>query len=234
MKKIIAILFIVLLIFSTGKVYAFAMNTGFETDNMEYEDQQIFIKNDDLKLITEKPPTYSVLCFDVSEDGLIALGSESLDEKIISVYSKDVDFIYGYTFSCDGSYGIEWDGNNLIIYFVRSDVAAMFDEKGNCLELKKIPVTFKNNSYWNDYVFSKERTVGNSKYSLKNDMGPFNLFASSYSQVIMTASDGSINVIYDVNNDQLIKTIFVFTGVVLFIAVVLRRILIEFKRNYKL
>ena len=71
-------------------------------------------------------------------------------------------------------------------------------------------------------------------YSLKNDMGPFNLFASSYSQVIMTASDGSINVIYDVNNDQLIKTIFVFTGVVLFIAVVLRRILIEFKRNYKL
>lgn len=109
MKKIIAILFIVLLIFSTGKVYAFAMNTGFETDNMEYEDQQIFIKNDDLKLITEKPPSYSVLFFYVSEDGLIALGSESLDEKIISVYSKDGNFMYGYTFSCDGSYGIEWD-----------------------------------------------------------------------------------------------------------------------------
>lgn len=109
----------------------------------------------------------------------------------------------------------------------------MFDEKGNCLELKKIPVRLENNSYWNDYVFSKERTVGNSEYSLKNDMGPFNLFASSYSQVIKTDSDGSTNVIYDVNNDQLIKTIFIFTGVVLFIAVVLWRIVIEFKRNYK-
>lgn len=233
MKKIITMLFIILLIFSTGKVYAFAMNTGFETDNMEYEEQQTFIKSIDLKLITEMPASYSVLCFNVNEDGLIALGSESLDEKIVSVYSLDGDFIYGYTFNCSGSYGIEWDENNLIIYFVRSDVAAMFDEKGNCLELKKIPVTLENNSYWNDYVFSKERTVGNSEYSLKNDMGPFNLFASSYSQVIKTDSDGSTNVIYDVNNDQLIKTIFIFTGVVLFIAVVLWRIVIEFKRNYK-
>lgn len=226
-------LFVILIILCNGNIYALAMNTGFETDNMEYEEQQTFIKSVDLKLITEKPSSYSVLCFNVNEDGLIALGSESLDEKIVSVYSLDGDFIYGYTFNCSGSYGIEWDENNLIIYFVRSDVAAMFDEKGNCLELKKIPVTFKNNSYWNDYVFSKERTVGNSEYSLKNDMGPFNLFASSYSQVIKTDSDGSTNVIYDVNNDQLIKTIFIFTGVVLFIAVVLWRIVIEFKRNYK-
>lgn len=233
MKNIITMLFIVLLILSTGKVYAFAMDTGFETDNMELSEQQIFLKNVDLKLITEKPPSYPVLCFDVNEDGMIALGSESLDEKIISIYSIDGDFMYGYTFNCSGSYGIEWDKNNLIIYFVRSDVAAMFDEKGNCLELKKIPITAENNSYWNDYVFSKQRTVGNSEYTLKNDMGPFNLFASSYSQLIKTDSDGSTTVIYDVNNDQLIKTIFIFIGIVLLIAIVIGKVVLEFRKAEK-
>lgn len=207
-KKTMIMIVIILTILSTGKVCTFAMDTGFKTDNMELEEQQTFLKNVDLNLITEQPPSYSVLCFDVNEDGLIALGSKSLDKKIVSIFSIDGDFLYGYTFNCSGSYGIEWDENNLIIYFVRSDVAAMFDENGNCLELKMIPITAENDSYWNYFVFSKKRIVGESKYRLKNDMGPLNFFASSYSQLIKTDSDGSTTVIYDVSDSQLLYSIF--------------------------
>lgn len=235
-RKIITIILIILTFLSTGRIYTFAMDTGFKTDNMESEEQQTFLKNVDLNLITEQPPSYSVLCFDVNEDGLIALGSQTLDKKIVSIYSSDGDFLYGYTFNCSGSYGIEWDENNLIIYFVRSDVAAMFDEKGSCLELELIPITAENNSYWNYFVFSNKRIVGESEYRLKNDMGPFfNVFASSYSQLIKTDSDGSTTVIYDVNSDQFIKTIIVFIGVVLLIAIVLiKLVLIFFKSPKKL
>lgn len=233
-RKIITIILIILIFLSTGRIYTFAMDTGFKTDNMESEEQQTFLKNVDLNLITEQPPSYSVLCFDVNEDGLIALGSKALDKKIVSIYSSDGVFMYGYTFNCSGSYGIEWDENNLIIYFVRSDVAAMFDEKGSCLELKMIPITAENNSYWNYFVFSNKRIVGESEYRLKNDMGPFlNVFASSYSQLIKTDSDGSTTVIYDVSSDQIIKTIIVFIGIVILITIVLIKLILVFFKSEK-
>lgn len=233
-RKIITIILIILIFLSTGRIYTFAMDTGFKTDNMESEEQQTFLKNVDLNLITEQPPSYSVLCFDVNEDGLIALGSKALDKKIVSIYSSDGVFMYGYTFNCSGSYGIEWDENNLIIYFVRSDVAAMFDEKGSCLELKMIPITAENNSYWNYFVFSKKRIVGESGYRLKNDMGPFlNVFASSYSQLIKTDSDGSTTVIYDVSDSQLLYSIIWIAAIVLIIAIAITAIAKQWKKNIK-
>lgn len=61
--------------------------------------------------------------------------------------------------------------------------------------------------------FSTKREIGDTEYFLKNDMGIFNLFASSYSQLIVTNKNGEESIIYDVNSTH-------FSNVALAVAVV--------------
>lgn len=52
----------------------------------------------------------------MSESGLVAVGSATYGNQYIYVYDATGKFQYGYAFNNPGSYGLQWDGSDLIIY----------------------------------------------------------------------------------------------------------------------
>ena len=232
-KRILLTVFILFIFLWNGTSTVFAMNTGFSTEDMESGDQQIFLSNVKLSLITEEPEKQAITCFDVNDDGLVVVGSEDSTKKIVLVYDSDGTFQYGYAFNCSGSFGLEWDNNNIIIYFVRSSVAATFDARGTYLELKKIQDTTNNNYYWNHFVNATKRTINGEQYIMRNNMGLLNLFASSYSQLIKIDADENIINIYDVSSEYNIKFIVVFVAVILFLVFIASKVLLQFVKFQK-
>lgn len=222
-KNYFILILILLLVCNVG-VSVLAMETGFLKEQISTQNQKLFLSNINLSLINKEEKGL-INCFDVNNNGLIAIGSKNSDKKTICVYTSNGTFLYGYTFNCSSSFGVEWNRDNLTIYFVRSDVAACFDENGKCIEIKKIKDTIANNSYWNNYIFSTKRKIDQNEYILKNDMGIFNILAFSYSQLIKVNENGLETIIYDVSDTIIIKTLIIFLSVIIFISIVVSMLL---------
>lgn len=209
-KKLLIFILSISIIFCILSLNSFAMNTGFTVCDIEPEDEQNLISNLDVTLITEEPEKEYITCFDVNDDGLILLVDGITEIKTVSVYTSDGTFKYRYELSSSGNCYAEWDGDNVIIYYVRSDIAALFDNTGKLLEVKRIENTAENNSYWYE-LRAEERTVNGNKYVMKNDMGVLNFFSTAYSQFVVTDADGNTKIILDLSKQMLAGTIIVVT-----------------------
>lgn len=218
MRKMCCLFTVLLLLFlSTNEmIEVFAMNTGFTTEALSEKDKATILANINISVLKYEPPRKAITCFDVNENGLIAIGCESSENKTIGIYTSDGVFQYGYKFRDNGRFGVEWDEDNVIIYFVRGDVAVTLTPEGKVENILEIQNTIENNSYWNQFVFSTKRKIEDTEYALKNDMGVFNIFASSYSQLVVTNAKGEESVVYDVNSIHFFNVIIVFVGVLLF------------------
>lgn len=195
-----------------------AMNTGFTISQLTEEEKSNIIPNIDISPIESPIEIESakrpIECFDVNESEMIAIGQSKGEQKAVCIYSQDGSFLYGYTFDDSSAFGIEWDGNNINIYFVRSDLIVTVDRDGNILEIARVEDTFENNSYRNFLLHSAERNTDHARYYIRNDMGMLNLFAFSHSQLVMEGPDGEETIIYDVNTEQLVRTLIVSIVVV--------------------
>ena len=226
MKKIrqLAVFNVFLLLFMNF-LRVSAMNTGFSTTAVNEKEQETFWNNLELSLLTDEVRGGKIKCFDVDAEGRVAIGLTGPRGKYISVYDSDGAFQYGYSFDCGQDYGVQWDGTNLLLYFVRSDMAVSLDESGQKTELRAIEQTIENNSYWNHVVFSDVKTVGEVKYEMRNRMGPLNLFASSYSQLVKTDGNGDETILYDVSRRQLLQTVAGILAVLAFLTIAIATIL---------
>ncbi len=196
-----------------------AMHTGFKTNELTAEEKNMFLSNINIILIDEEPVKKTIICFDVNSNQLIAIGQNTPDRKTICVYSNEGVFQYGYTFNCSGAFGVEWDEENLNIYFVRSSVIISVSPKGEVLGAYEVQNTIENNSYVNHFIHATKRTIDNNEYFIKNNMGLLNLFAVSYSQIIVKDSAGFENVIYDIGPIQITKTIVTIGLICIFVLV---------------
>ena len=79
--------------------------------------------------------------------------------------------------------------------------------------MQKFKNTIDNNAYWNHHVHAITREVGGIRYTLKNNLGFFGLFASTYSQLTAADPDGEERVLYDVSAEQLVKSALVFVHI---------------------
>ena len=218
-RKTLSSLFVMMLVSCNGNLGVAAMNTGISLEDANPEAQQALLTNINLRFTAEEPGKREIHCFDVNEYGLIAVGSQDSKNKFVSVYAPDGAFSYGYVFECYGNFTLEWDGDNIILYFIRSDMAALFDDAGVCLEVKSIPDTDENNLYWNQIVGCKQRTVNGIQYTMKNDMGVLNLLAPKYSQIVKTDEAGNTTIIYDVGGAYGTKIVIVSIVIALFVAI---------------
>ena len=209
--------FVLLLVISTNAIKVNAMNTGFFTEDLSDETKTTFVANINISLLSAEPAKKGVLCFDVNEQGLIAIGQKGSQDKEVCVYTSQGEFLYGYTFNCTQSFCVEWDEQHVNIYFIRSDVIISLDSDGNILDIKAAQDTIDNNSYINSLLYSTTREVGNTTYLIRNDMGILNLVATSFSQIVVVDDTGVESVIYDVNSTQLVKTITIVTLVGIFV-----------------
>jgi len=215
------LLFIFMFIIFSTLIEVNAVNTGFQTNQLPTEQKKTFISNIDILVIDEEPAKKSISCFDVNSNQSIAIGQSALDRKTICIYSAEGVFQYGYTFDCTGDIYVEWDEENLNIYFVRSSLILSITPDGEVLDVLEVQNTLANNSYCNHFFQSTQRTVGGTAYFIRNDFGVLNWFAPSYSQIIVKDSDGTENIIYDVGSmllSSIIMTI-IIVSVVVFIAV---------------
>ena len=169
-KKIIFSVLILLFAFIIHNQYTvLAMNTGFETEDIDSDTQAHIFMKMEIELLESDTEDFMISYFDVNENnGNIALCFEDSGRKKIGIYDSDSKFKYGYLFLESGSIGVEWDGNNIIIYSVRGDRAILIDKDAHLIDMKRIIINSQNNTYWHDVVFSNEKQFGDEVYTLHN------------------------------------------------------------------
>ena len=222
------LLFVFIFVIFTSAMKVNAMHTGFKTNELSSEEKDMFISNINVLSIDEEPVKKAITCFGVNSNHLIAVGQNSSDRKTICVYSGEGDFQYGYTFNCSGDFGVEWDEENLNIFFVRSSVIVSVTPKGEVLDAFEVQNTIENNSYVNHFINTTKTEIDNYEYYIRNNMGLLNLFAPSYSQIIVKDSTGAESIIYDVSSMQLTKTIVTISLICVFVIVAVAVVIWQF------
>lgn len=229
LKRIYPILlFVLIIVISKNAIEVNAMKTGFSTEELSEEKKTIFVTNINIVPLSAEPPKKSILCFDVNEQGMIAVGQKNSQRKEICVYTSRGEFLYGYSFNCTQSFCVEWDERNINVYFIRSDVIISLDSNGNILDIKTVQDTIDNNSYRNSLLYSTTRTVGSTTYLIRNNMGIFNWLAPSFSQIVIIDATGTESIIYDVNSNQFTKIIVTISFISVFILIAIVVVFLRF------
>ena len=226
--------FLIFVLF-TNEIKVEAVNTGFQTNHLTSEEKNTFLSNINILLIDKEPMKNTIKCFDVNNNHLIAIGQNASERKTICVYSNEGVFQYGYTFSCNGDFGIEWDGENLNIYFVRSDILVSVAPNGEVLDILAVQNTIDNNSYVNHFIRSTQRVIDATEYVMENNPRIIDWVTASYSQVIVKDSVGTETTIYDADSVQIFNIIVTFIILCGFIGVAILVIawnFINLKRNH--
>ena len=228
------LLSVLIFVLFTNMMKVEAVNTGFQINHLTSEEKNTFISNINILPIDKEPKKNTIKCFDVNNNHLIAIGQNASERKTICVYSNEGVFQYGYTFSCNGDFGIEWDGENLNIYFVRSDVIVSVTSDGEVLDVLEVQNTIDNNSYVNHFIHSPQRVIDDTEYVIENNPRIFDWITASYSQVIVKDETGTETTIYDAGSVQISNIIVTFVIVCGFIAAAISVLFwnfINLKRN---
>lgn len=172
MKKTLLLfcLFLIFLFLTTG-IQASAMSTGFSLEEIPPSQQEQILKNLHITYLSNAPLIRSFENFAVNEQEQIVTGSDISPQKTLCVYDANGTFLYGYTFITLGAYDIEWDQNNILVYTVRGDIAFSLNSSGECMEIKKIPNTLKNQQYW-PTLRTAQKQLGSNQYVARNFKNP--------------------------------------------------------------
>ncbi len=227
LKYCVSAIFVLLISFCTH-FDSSAMNTGFILNEITDEEAQRFIENIKLTSLSTEPDKIPIYSFDVNEKGMIVIGHIGSASDRVTVYSDDGKFQYGFVFETYGSYAVGWDGDNVIIYFVRSDLAVSLTKNGDVVEILEIDNNSENNSYWRDVVYSRNRTAKNVKYEMSNDAG---LSSSSFSKIVATYDNGEKRTVYDATPSKTIGTIFEIGVPLLFVTIAIVGVINIVKRQ---
>ncbi len=215
--KRIAVVILILFLLTAGSITVFAEDTGFSTSPLSEEKVADIVENVSMTMFTEEPPKRNIHCFDVAEDGTVAIGYSNLTSKTICVYSSDGEFKYGYSFRNAGNFGIDIIGELLYVCSVRGGVAIAINFDGEIVGGVEIHETRENSRYWQNHIFEDKRTVGENEYILKRNNEVIYFESVGYSQLVKITPDGEEIVIHNAKTHQLISTIFIIVGVVVFI-----------------
>ncbi len=136
-------------------------------------------------------------------------------------------FQRSYSFKCSGSFAVEFDNSDqetIKILFVRENVVASVDSSGIITGIEKVV----DDAPLIDRLHSIRRTIGNSQYTLRNDMGILNLFAMSHSQLVVESANGEEQIIYDASSAHIRNMIAAVICIVAFVTVVTVGVIREF------
>lgn len=221
------------LVLSIGMtITSLAIDSGFSFETVSEEKANEFVSNVNISITYEEPPKKSIDKFAVNADGMIAISQAKMSSyKTICVYSDEGVFQYAFSFHSSGDVAVEWDEENLNIYFVRSDKIVSIAPNGEVVGVVEILDTKENNSYRNHILGANEYVIGDKEYSIKSDIGVLSLVSFSYSQLIVKDSNGESKIIYDVNSAHLVKMIISTVAILSFITYVVVGLVKLFKEN---
>lgn len=214
-------------------ISSLAMNTGFVTEKIGEEDIPDIYERLNVQSIIEPDISIGFSCFDVNEMGNYALGFNS-DKDEILVFDSQGNFLYGFSFEGTGTFGLEWDGESIILYRVRSDLAISIDKEGNCKEIKKIKDCPENTHYWNHEIYATKRTINGSVFTAENHLGILNtITAQTYSVLTKTLPNGDEVILFDITTQRktALTTIIIIVGIFLSICII--GLILLLRRNIK-
>lgn len=191
------------IIFASWPVYA---NEGrMITEEMPKDEQESVIEGACINVFDTEPEKRKILCFDVNESGLIALGTETENNKSICVYTENMVFLYRINFICNGAFSFEWHGDDIEIYFVRSHDAIIVDSDGNIKSVRSYTDDIENNDYFNNVLEVTERNINGKKYSLKNYSVSFTILEPNSFPILSVTKPGEEEeILYDVSDEYFV------------------------------
>ena len=143
----------------------------------------------DITVFYQKETDRLIQCFDVNDDGYYAIGYKN---NTILIYDSNCVFQYGYRFTTEGTYGIAFKGDNIVIYLGRSGIAVEIDSTGKCVAAEQV---YFSKDIADSVMNRTHKQIGNVNYHLERDIGIFN---GDYPRLIKTNEDGVKTVLHDV------------------------------------
>ena len=190
MKKILVFL-ITILVFPCLflNIYASSLELSpLDDDIIERVNNNINIRTTKIQVSSQ-----AIQCFDVNERGMIALGFSG----IVCIYDENFEFCYSHEFEIDGSYYVQWVGDDLAIYRVRSSIYLIINSDSEIIEYYDVPDTLENNEYLRNNVYSNSRKIDGNVFVIR-DAG-LTYFSPGCSQFVKVDADGNQTVLYDVS-----------------------------------
>lgn len=223
-------LFFIFLFMWMSVLQTFSMESGFLTHPLPENEKAPVLH---LEFLEEEPAKRPIVCFDINSNGFIAIGHSQFEEKTVCVYSPEGLFLYGFAFQCNGLFELEWNSSYLNLYLARSSLLVCINENAEILEMAEVDNALQNNDYLNHVLQKETRQTENAEYTVRNRLGFFNLFVSSYSQLVIKPSGGAEKILYDVNSQQLAKILIIFISFVLIFSILILLVIREIKRREK-
>lgn len=159
-KRMVFVLAFVLYFIHLGTT-AFAVNSEGSV-LVETEPSSVVM---DIEFLTQKPTNDHVECFDVKEDGMLAVGTSESNKKTVCVFDSSGVFQYGYRFVSFGNFYLDWSGEHLVLCLTRSSLAVTVDSSGMVARVDEIKNTKSNDRYWR-FLQSRTRMVNEEKYMM--------------------------------------------------------------------
>lgn len=190
-KSIMALFAVIVFVISVP--VANAMTLGFATYSLSGEEKAESIKKINLELIHDDSNRAGIQCFDVSQNGSVALAFQSGSRCLIYVYNAAGAFQYGFMFFSDGDFGIEFYQEYLAIYFIRGNSIAIYDSEGNCIDIQKELNPNQNLGRTKEILNRTLKEVDGKQYILERDVP----LGDSYSRCVVVDTKGTRTVLYD-------------------------------------
>ena len=179
---------------------ASALKTTLAIREITGEERVKITKNIQVTLVTSEDEVerFPIVCFDVRDDGMIAIGTKKhlTSDCVIYVYKDDV-FQYGYSLDLDSSFAIKWTDDFINVRSNRGSFIFALDPNGQVVKMwddKRAEVNFDR---W-------EKVVGEQTYFMRNDFENelFNVMGfigTAYAQFCVTNAAGETTILYDVS-----------------------------------
>lgn len=162
------------------------------------EQRETAFQNISISLWEELPDELRIDCFAVNENGLIAIGFGGASApKYVGIYDRNGNFKYAYCIVSAGTYKLDWQGENLAIYFSKSDYYIVVNQNAEIMEIYEVPLTNENMSYVQDILGASKKKCGEVVYQLRNRGVYFWKNSSPFSQLTAVNADGEKIIIYD-------------------------------------
>jgi hypothetical protein len=212
---VIMYLLVVFSLFNVGGTSQEQLPSGFTFREVDSVRQSEILSEMDLTVFSEEPQTSPITCFAVSNQEWLVVGWDQGMQKTVCIYSDTGDFQYGFHFSNNGSFEVDWQDTYVAIISIRGNTRIVFDEKGQCIECREIENTVENSNYLRKNIKDTRCMINGTTYEMSNN-GAIRL-RPEYEQVIKTTADGETTILFEA--DSAVGFSFAFT--VLFLLIML-------------
>ena len=157
----------------------------------------------------EEPAKEGILCFDVDEDGTIALGTESHGRNWISIYDSSMVFQYAISFHSEGSFLIFLEEDHICLFLIRGNLWIEIDHTGQPVGVWQLEDYASSIAPLMEKGLAHSREVNGTVYELRNESRILNL-TGKYSLLVMSSAEGGERILYDVSETMSLRFWFSF------------------------